>query len=335
MKRYPTERSKKSDEELRREARSLGLPVGRTLSRDQLLGLLEGADGDVEDERFERSDGAELSLTSHLSTVTMATLYAQQGLNREASDVCRAILERNPKDERARRLWERLSGTTEPRRKVEADDALHRIRAPRRGQFAKGSSANAVLPESYGGNTVVIYAQSPMVVFVFWEIEGDVDSRCRRRAGESSVRVLRLFSVWQGESKLMRHTVDRVIEGRRGELFVGECQQGATITSAIGWRGAEESFLPVCHSSAVTTPRHGMTDRRQPLWGRVSIEAPKRSTDGAVHRFLDRLRPILSMSPPREDRHQKHESGPRRDVSPNETRSRGHRASSSWPIESQ
>ena len=150
------------DEALRAEARARGLPVGRTLSRSQLLALLAGDDEEGgEAEEAALPAGAE---PAPLPTVTLARLYAQQGLEEEAAVLCRSVLASSPGDARARRLLERLASAPDPDGaggRALAREARHRFARFQPGVEPAEGRALAELPEHYGGPLCELMARSP------------------------------------------------------------------------------------------------------------------------------------------------------------------------------
>jgi len=294
------ELSKLDDDELRLVARSRGLPVGRTLTRDQLLELLSEPPDETDDHemRSGEADDGGADLPSRLSTVTMAKLFARQGLDREAAEVCRAVLARQPLEERARRLLERLA---QPSPEIGDSGVLttprqHRFSA--RASFAGVSPPAPPLPSSSGGSTLVVLPRSPTMVFAFWEAEAELDRRARERAGPGAQRVLRVFSAWRGDARIERRTRDEAVEDRVGELFLSSCQPGSNLRVALGWLQLDGRLVPVCHSSATRTPVQRASRRRGALWGRLRPSRPvSRSTEAAL-RLATKLRDALPMALP-------------------------------------
>jgi len=77
------------DDELRAEARRRGLPIGRTLSRTLLLDLLRSED--EEDPEHPSPSAAPLELSEVFATMSMAKVFARQGLDDEASKLYRVL----------------------------------------------------------------------------------------------------------------------------------------------------------------------------------------------------------------------------------------------------
>lgn len=292
------------DEALRAEARARGFPVGRTLSRAQILDLLAGED----EEGGEAADAAAAPPgdASAFSTVTLARLYAQQGLEREAAVVCRSVLAARPGDARARRLLERLAAARrggEASTRAQAAETRHRFPRFQPADAPADERAPEALPEHYGAPLCELFTQSPTTLYATWDVEPERERRARALAGERARRVLRLFSAWRGPAAIERRTRDVALGDSQRDAFVGACQAGAVHRAAVGWLGRGGRFVPVCHSDATETPVDEPCAPKRPTWRTLATpRLPAPSVTAAV-RLIERLKgPRLSMALPWEGR---------------------------------
>lgn len=260
-----------TDEELRLEARRRGLPVGGSLSREQLLALLtSSADQPEATEGFDDEEDADS--TSDFPTVTMARLYAEQGHRGEAARLCRVILAREPDEGRARELLARLAETRpEPRRVSTAQ------RSPTlTSSFDEGSARlSKEVPSSYGEPMVLLTAVNPSELHVAWEAPSQTVDQARRHAGKGAALVLRLFSAWRGDEGVERRTADSAAKSAMGSAFVRPCAPGALHRAALGF-SVEDRFIPIIHSGSAATPAG------EPSRSRRRLVASVRSADAGA-----------------------------------------------------
>ena len=252
---------------LRSEARRCGLPVGRTLSRRQLIELLSC--DTIEGSDVESVEGTESSATlipPRLATVTMASIFAEQGLETEAAQLCRAVLARKPHEPRASRLLRRLE---------------------------RSEAAGRLLPAGQGGSHVALWWQGPTVLFAAWQVErepGDIDGRAARLAGAGATRVLRLFSAWRDATGVRQQVRDEPVDGLRGQMFLEEVPAGATHRAAVGWLGETGNFLPLCSSPAASTPTAApLPARERPRWAALTPAAERPRSRAAAEKLAARL----------------------------------------------
>jgi len=293
----PSELAALDDEALRALARSRGFPVGRTLSRAQLVDLLTGEDEEEEDVQ----PAPDAPTSTPLSTVTLARLYAQQGLEREAAALCRSVLAAQPGDARARRLVERLAAARRSARPAPAvaDEGRHRF-PPFHGADALATERAAEpLPESYGCPQLELLPRSPTTLYAYWDFDPERERHARELAAEPARRVLRLFSAWRGTLGVERCTRDVALDDQRRDAFVGACRPGALHRAAVGWLDRDGQFVPLCHSGSTQTPADRPHAPRRPVWRTLGAGRLAAPTVEAAVRLIERLKqPRVPMTLP-------------------------------------
>lgn len=273
-----------SDLQLRQEAHQLGLPVGRSLGRDQLIELLLGV-GDEPEREPEEASGAELPPA--FSTVSMAKLLSRQGMDQQAAAVCREVLSRRPDEGRARLLLHRLVPSEQQRRR--SISPRYRLVA----QLVDPEDGPPVeprhRPQPSVSSSVELMAQGPSVLFALWELAPAHDHRVAEVAGDGGCRVLRLFSAWRGAQGIDRHTRDLEVERRSSHLRVEGCPPGAVHRAAVGWLADDGRFFPLCQSEPTTTAPGRPFDERRALWVPSRTGVPEATDASAVRRLLERI----------------------------------------------
>jgi len=176
-------------------------------------------------------------------TLTMAEVYASQGHVAEARRIAEAVLARDPESAEARALLARLpeSGPEEDRR---APDP----------------------PVSYGDDVVGLVLLGPDAPFCYWEVTDEGRSRARGLLGEEGRLTLRLVTATAAGTTLRDEAAAPI-----GELQVHGAAADARIRAAVGLVGAGGRFVPIAHSTPVTTPPSGPSADTRIEWVEVTL----------------------------------------------------------------
>ena len=261
--------------------RALGLPVGRTLKKAQLVELLLGLEEDESgtqtesrEEVFAPVDSAKL-----FATVSLARLLAAQGMASESIEVCRAVLREDPHEPRARELLGVLSRTADSRESREKEPASSPLPTHRR----------------FGWSRVLLLTVDPQKLWVSWEVSDEGDERAANLAGVGARRVLRLFSAHRGVREIERLTRDMDLSSTWGRLNLDRCRPAASHTAAVGWLSSGSRFVPSAHSAVVWTPAAGVATTSHAV-RTLSIPLPTaplrgRSLEGLLQRWRSALGP--------------------------------------------
>jgi hypothetical protein len=275
-----------SDDELRREADRLGMTVGRTLSRAQLIDLVAAALDDMEGSSSEPPaalDGGLEDLPGTVPTPTLARLLTEQGFDREAAAVARAVLRIRPGDSRAGRVLAALHEEGSARAGAPSDLTCPDDRPEPRPS----------LLERYGETIVLLLVRSSASLWAGWDVSPRDDENAAKAAGPGARRALRVFSARGVAGHVEARSSDLDIEGPSGEIVVTGCWSGAAHRAALGWRSADGSFAPSGHSILARTPPASVSRRARSSWSVAPAPAPV-DRRGGLTTFLDRYLAIVT-----------------------------------------
>jgi hypothetical protein len=173
-------------------------------------------------------------------TLTMAEVYASQGHLADAARIAEAMLAKNPDDDAARAV-------------------LDRVRA------AEGDDATEEPPRSTGADVVLALLVRPGVLCGAWELTESGRASAAAWLGERGEPTLRIVSVTPAGSRVRDVPLGELAGAR---LLDGVAPQ-ARARLAIGLKAADGRFAPVAHSEAVAMPRATPSDDTLVRWVRV------------------------------------------------------------------
>lgn len=259
MKMLPEELESLTLDELRQEARRCGLIVGKKLSREQLVALLQGED--ERDEEITVDEPSQIPLT--METVAMAKIAARQGLLDEARRICQSILTREPGSKRARAFLEELGET------VDGDETTW--------------ENEVVAPDPW----IVAALAGAGRLRVEWFCDDASEAMALRMLPGAAQRVLRVFSVWLDDEGVRSVTRDESVSELASAVFLEGFQSDVLHRLAFGLCDDSGRFLPICHTEqigALIGPSEG-TEEHIPTRAEVE-ESPFLAGDEAPLRAI-------------------------------------------------
>ncbi|MBI2894804.1 MAG: DUF4912 domain-containing protein [Deltaproteobacteria bacterium] len=202
-----------------------------------------------------RAEGAGKEAQDEFETLTMAEVYAAQGLVEQASKIARAIALREPDNAAAAALASKLEAQIE---------AAKPPPGPPPGPLFLDLEEP---PDRYGEDVVSLLMVEPSLVYVYWEVTEGGRAGARASLGGDGHLTLRFFSARAEETSIRDEPLDH---GRDvGEFFFHGVVAGARHRVAIGLRSADGRFAPIAHSSPAWTPPASPSEDTRVEWMKV------------------------------------------------------------------
>ena len=229
-------------------ARELGRTLTRTPPTSPTAKTVSHGAAEEEDDH----DGAppDESGPPRFETLTMAEVYAAQGLPDDARRIASALLERDPENAGARALLDRL-----PEQGLPEDAA-------------------AEPPAAYGQDLTCLHLVRPDVLYAWWEVTQGGQSRAQGLLGEPGRLTLRLFTATATGTSLRDSPVD---DQAVGDLFLRDVATDARHRVAVGLLGPGGRFVPIAHSRSLWTPRQEPCPDTRLEWMEVPLTAGSRT----------------------------------------------------------
>ena len=183
-------------------------------------------------------------------TLTMAEVYAAQGLADDARRIASALLARDPDHPGARALLDRL-----------AEQALP-------------ADAGDEPPAAYGQDIACLHLVRPDVLYAWWEVTPDGRGRAQGLLGAPGQLTLRLSTATANGAHLRDTPID---DQPVGDLFLRDVMTDARHRVAVGLLGPEGRFAPIAHSQPLWTPRVEPCPDTRIEWMEVPLAAGGRT----------------------------------------------------------
>jgi len=226
----------------------------------------------------------EVAIDPAFATHTMATIFLAQGRLTDARKTFEALLQKDPKDARAKEGLTKLQSSS-TKQTTEATQAFLTV------QHVENAEPQSMLdreppPERYNDLVIRALAVDPVTVVVFWELTEQALMHASLSLGsdkEKAVRAIRVVSLFRGENGTERitRTVDRL--PLMGDYFFRNLPPDGTHFAAVGLR-VNDKFVPVMQAAPVTTPRGKISPEMAEIRAAIEpiITAPTPATQNTI-----------------------------------------------------
>ncbi|MBF0384733.1 MAG: DUF4912 domain-containing protein [Candidatus Omnitrophica bacterium] len=146
---------------------------------------------------------------------------------------------------------------------------------------SKTFSESYHLPENYGASRITLISRNPNSLYIYWEYpdsnKSDFENRHSNQVHDASYAV-RMYDVTMVDfnGSNANHCFDIDINIHDKSWYVELWSDNVTYCAELGLKTRHGSFIPICRSNYISTPRKGFSDRSDMIW-------MERGTDSFVH----------------------------------------------------